>query len=177
MSAEIIQLAEFRARRQMGEGPQQVSAEAFIPEAPPRFHFWTGASGKRYVHTVYSLFDCPTLEDANYILVRRSDRATRSVLAIGRLSNHNPSQNLAEIRQHAAELGADEVHVHLLASSSAGSGSRRSRPHHRAVSDGAALGVNPSRTNLFSAEGSQLEPSFARAAPRPKSGCAVSWPA
>jgi hypothetical protein len=118
MSAEIIQFAEFRARRQMGEGPQQVSAEAFIPEAPPRFHFWTGASGKRYVHTVYSLFDCPTLEDANYILVRRSDRATRSVLAIGRLSNHNPSQNLAEIRQHAAELGADEVHVHLLASSS-----------------------------------------------------------
>jgi hypothetical protein len=118
MSAEIIQLAEFRARRQPNDGVEQVSVVGLYPEQPPRFHFWTGASGKRYVHTVYSLFDCPTLEDANYILVRRSDRSTRTVLAIGRLSNNCPSQNLAEIRQHAAALGADEVHVHLLASSS-----------------------------------------------------------
>jgi hypothetical protein len=116
MSAEIIQLAEFRARQAKSE-PQHVSINGMYPEQPPRFHFWTGASGKRYVHTVYSLFDCPTLEDANYILVRRSDRAKRAVLAIGRLSNNCPSENLAEIRQHAAALGADEVHVHLLASS------------------------------------------------------------
>jgi hypothetical protein len=116
MSAEIIQLAEFRARRANGES-QQANIAGTYPEQPPRFHFWTGASGKRYVHTVYSLFDCPTLEDANYILVRRSDRSTRAVLAIGRLSNNSPSENLAEIRQHAAALGADEVHVHLLASS------------------------------------------------------------
>ncbi|MFT3732217.1 MAG: hypothetical protein QM780_12505 [Hyphomicrobium sp.] len=116
MSADIIQLAEFRARRANGEAPP-VSINAIYPEQPPRFHFWTGASGKRYVHTVYSLFDCPTLEDANYILVRRSDRSTRVVLAVGRLSNNCPSENLAEIRQHAAALGADEVHVHLLASS------------------------------------------------------------
>ena len=115
MSAEIIQLAEFRARRESVE--PQVSSGGLYPEQPPRFHFWTGASGKRYVHTVYSLFDCPTLEDANYILVRRSDRSTRLVLAIGRLSNNSPSENLAEIRQHAAALGADEVHVHLLAAS------------------------------------------------------------
>ncbi|HML28244.1 MAG TPA: hypothetical protein PKE16_05285 [Hyphomicrobium sp.] len=117
MSAEIIQLAEFRARRHANVAAQPESITGAYPEQPPRFHFWTGASGKRYVHTVYSLFDCPTLEDANYILVRRSDRATRAVLAIGRLSNNCPSQNLAEIRQHAAALGADEVHVHLLASS------------------------------------------------------------
>ncbi|MBS0250088.1 MAG: hypothetical protein JSR78_03375 [Proteobacteria bacterium] len=116
MSAEIIQLADFRSRRQTG-GEVQVSISETYPEQPPRFHFWTGASGKRYVHTVYSLFDCPTLEDANYILVRRNDRSTRAVLAIGRLANNCPSENLAEIRQHAAALGADEVHVHLLASS------------------------------------------------------------
>ncbi len=117
MSAEIIQFAEFRSRRHEGGEPQPVITSGMYPEQPPRFHFWTGASGKRYVHTVYSLFDCPTLEDANYILVRRSDRSTRAVLAIGRLSNNCPSENLAEIRQHAAALGADEVHVHLLASS------------------------------------------------------------
>jgi hypothetical protein len=117
MSAEIIQIAEFRARKNQVSAPQQAPAYDTYPEQPPRFHFWTGASGKRYVHTVYSLFDCPTLEDANYILVRRTDRSTRAVLAIGRLANNCPSQNLAEIRQHAAALGADEVHVHLLASS------------------------------------------------------------
>jgi hypothetical protein len=117
MSAEIIQLAEFRARQQADAEPQQASFREMSPEQAPRFHFWTGASGKRYVHTVYSLFDCPTLEDANYILVRRRDRSTRAILAIGRLSNNSPTQNLAEIRQHAAALGADEVHVHLLASS------------------------------------------------------------
>jgi hypothetical protein len=117
MSAEIIQLAEFRARRHASVEALQVSVSETYPEQPPRFHFWTGASGKRYVHTVYSLFDCPTLEDANYILVRRSNRSTRDVLAIGRLSNNSPSENLAEIRQHSAALGADEVHVHLLACS------------------------------------------------------------
>ncbi|WP_045835136.1 hypothetical protein [Hyphomicrobium sp. 99] len=118
MSAEIIQLAAFRSHRQAVEAAPLANLGTTLPEAPPRFHFWTGASGKRYVHTVYSLFDCPTLEDANYILVRRSDRSRRTVLAIGRLSNRCPTQNLAEIRQHSAVLGADEVHVHLLASSS-----------------------------------------------------------
>lgn len=119
MSAEIIQLAAFRSHRQTVQAaPPPASFGTIPPEAPPRFHFWTGASGKRYVHTVYSLFDCPTLEDANYILVRRSDRTKRTVLAIGRLSNRCPTQNLAEIRQHSAVLGADEVHVHLLAASS-----------------------------------------------------------
>jgi hypothetical protein len=120
MSADIIQLADYRARREATsamDASDAVNAPAIFPEQPPRFHFWTGASGKRYVHTVYGLFDCPTLDDANYVLVRRGDRSTRMVLAIGRLSNNCPTQNLAEIRQHAAALGADEVHVHLLASS------------------------------------------------------------
>jgi hypothetical protein len=49
--------------------------------------------------------------------VRRADKAARTVLAIGRLCNQNASLNLAEIRQHASALGADEVHIHLLAAS------------------------------------------------------------
>ena len=118
MSAEIIRLDDFRVR--VANSRNDVPAEhvaAALLDTSPRFHFWTGASGRRYVHTVYSLFDCPPLEDANYILVKRADKATRSVLAIGRVSNRCASLNLAEIRQHAATLGADEVHVHLLAAS------------------------------------------------------------
>lgn len=117
MSAEIIRLADVRARRSGLPADDHEPAVAPANESGARFHFWTGATGRRYVHTVYSLFDCPPLEAANYVLVRREGRAKRSILAIGRLTNEIPSLNLAEIRQRAATLGADEVHVHLLATS------------------------------------------------------------
>ena len=118
MSAEIIGLAEFRARR-AGQSTDVAGAAAASAglDCGPRFHFWTGASGKRYVHTVYSLFDCPPVGIASYVLVRRVAKNERTVLAIGRLTHEQASMNLAEIRQRAATLGADEVHVHLLATS------------------------------------------------------------
>jgi hypothetical protein len=112
MSARIIELAAFRACRfDQGDSSPQTSKS----NGANRFHFWTGASGKRYVHTVYELLDCPALPSANYVLVRREAGARRKVLSIGRVSNTAASLNLAEIRQRGAELGADEVHVHLLA--------------------------------------------------------------
>lgn len=117
MSAEIIGLAEFRARRAGQLANEICSQKDFPADTTPRFHFWTGASGKRYVHTVYSLFDCPPLGLASYVLVRRVNRNERTVLAIGRLISDQPTLNLAEIRHRAATLGADEVHVHLLAAS------------------------------------------------------------
>jgi hypothetical protein len=117
MSAEIIGLAEFRARRAGHALPHATDQANIAADLTPRFHFWTGASGKRYVHTVYSLFDCPPLGIASYVLVRRSNKTERSILAIGRLSHEQPSLNLAEIRQRSAMVGADEVHVHLLATS------------------------------------------------------------
>jgi hypothetical protein len=112
MSARIIELAAFRARRS-----QTTEAVAETVVRANRFHFWTGASGKRYVHTVYELLECPPLPAANYVLVRREPGARRKILCIGRVSNAADSLNLAEIRQRGAELGADEVHVHLLAES------------------------------------------------------------
>ena len=112
MSARIIELAAFRACR-FDEGNS--SPQTSKSNGANRFHFWTGASGKRYVHTVYELLDCPALPSANYVLVRREAGARRKVLSIGRVSNTAASLNLAEIRQRGAELGADEVHVHLLA--------------------------------------------------------------
>ncbi len=79
------------------------------------FQFWTGVSGARYVHSVYHLFECPPVEAANYVLVKRHESGHRTVMAIGRAVNTAPSLNLAEIRQRASQLGANEVHVHLLA--------------------------------------------------------------
>ena len=115
MSAEIIQFADVRVRRAPVKALMPVQASEI--ETGTRFHFWTGASGKRYVHTVYSLFDCPPIGVANYVLVRRESKTQRAVLAIGRLTGEASSLNLAEIRQRGATLGADEVHIHLLATS------------------------------------------------------------
>jgi len=94
------------------------AAERRLPQAETaahRFMFWHGASGRRYVHTVYTLLDCPELPSANYILVRCAGDGRRQVLRIGHVGEAAPSLNLAQIRRLGAGLGANEVHVHLLA--------------------------------------------------------------
>jgi hypothetical protein len=87
------------------------------PETGEHFHFWSGGSGQRYVHTVYDLLDCPEVPAANFLLVRREASGRRSVLAIGHLKHNSGSLNLAELRHRSARIGANEVHLHLLATS------------------------------------------------------------
>lgn len=79
------------------------------------FMFWSGASGTRYVHTIYTLHECPDLPNANVLLVRRDATGQREIVHIGTVEHDSPSWNLAEIRHTAAVAGANEVHVHLLA--------------------------------------------------------------
>lgn len=98
------------------QGLQTFEAPRAANETASRFEFWRGASGRRYIHTVHPLRFCPPVADATYMLVRREgDR--RRVLAVGRTHNEAASLNLAEIRQMAAQLGANEVHAHLIAAS------------------------------------------------------------
>lgn len=113
MSARIINLAEMRQLRSRPES--EVTVLQHTTASSERFHFWCGASGQRYVHTIYSLLECPALPASNFILVKRDTSGRRTVLSIGRVTNDTPSLNLAEIRQRGAELGANEVHIHLLA--------------------------------------------------------------
>ena len=119
MSAEIISLADVRKRRieaHRGEPALLGGAPADGPHSlAERFHFWTGATGRRYVHTVYSLIECPAIPSGNYILVNRGADGVRSVLSGGSVANEAATLNLAEIRKLGAELGANEVHIHLLA--------------------------------------------------------------
>lgn len=116
MAAQIISLAEYKSTR---TAPALLCGEPAILDGAAglaqRFHFWSGASGRRYVHTIYSLVECPAIPPGNYVLVHRDDEGRRLVLAIGRVGNAAASLNLAEIRRRGAELGANEVHVHLLA--------------------------------------------------------------
>ncbi len=113
MGARIIQLAEIRAQRLAPA--LDVRGQKAEPRLIERFHFWSGASTKRYVHTVYNLLECPEVSSGTFVLVRCDDAGRRDALTIGRLSHASPSLNLAEIRQRGAMLGANEVHIHLLA--------------------------------------------------------------
>ncbi|MBI1649435.1 hypothetical protein [Hyphomicrobium sulfonivorans] len=115
MVARIIELAVYRAQRTLAN--REVAEKAALAKERASFHFWAGASGKRYVHHIYSLRECPALPAANYVLVRRHEDGRAEALAIGRVTHEADTLNLAEIRQRGAELAADEVHVHLLAPS------------------------------------------------------------
>lgn len=115
MTARIFQLADYR-RVNAAQKPATAPLEAAeAGQHGGRFMFWSGASGKRYVHSIYALTDCPELPAANFVLTRRGSDGRRAVLAIGRVTNASHSLNLAEIRQRGAQLDASEVHVHLLA--------------------------------------------------------------
>jgi hypothetical protein len=111
MAARILTLAHTAEQRVM---------PAVRPSAPAldnvaRCQYWRGASGRRYVHTVYSLIECPPLPKATYLLVRRSGDRSAQVLHIASGESSAPTLNLARIRQLGATLGANEVHVHYLA--------------------------------------------------------------
>jgi hypothetical protein len=90
----------------------RVYSEVDFPQA---FHYWRGASGKRYLHMVYNLIGCPASPKSNYILVQCGDDKRRVALAFGHTKNDAESLNLAHLRHEGAKLGANEVHIHLLA--------------------------------------------------------------
>ncbi len=115
MAARILSLAPVQRR---APAPEPV-ALGMPQDLPARLHFWRGASAKRYVHTVYSLIECPPLPKAMYLLVHRSKDGRREVLHVGSGESDAPTLNLARIRQRGAQLGANEVHVHFLAETEA----------------------------------------------------------
>jgi hypothetical protein len=92
---------------------------ADLPSDPgfkDRFWYWTGASGRRYIHSVYGLDDCPPLPGAIYVAVRR-EGPLRLVMGIGRFTpfwdGPMGGRDIAALRHK----GVDEIHVHLLAKS------------------------------------------------------------
>ena len=115
MSAHVIDFAGAAARRHRQAAVTRPVATGTAAPCPHEFKFWAGASGRRYVHTLHGLIDCPEVINCNVLLVRRDTVGRRKVLHVGRLEHDAPSLNLAEIRYLGATLGANEVHVHMLA--------------------------------------------------------------
>ncbi len=79
-----------------------------------RFWYWYGASGTRYIHSVYEIDSAPLLPGAVYIAARRIDERTRQAVACGTIT----PADIADAARFFAMLraaGAEELHVHLLA--------------------------------------------------------------
>ena len=100
MAGRILSLAPVQRRI---PAPEPV-ALGVPQDLPARLHFWRGASGKRYVHTVYSLIECPPLPKAMYLLVHRNKDGQRQVLHIGCGQDEASTLNLARVRQRGAQL-------------------------------------------------------------------------
>jgi hypothetical protein len=97
-------------------GPARKPARVYSEiELPHSFHYWRGASGKPYLHFVYSLIGCPAVPRANYVLVHRDDDGRRVALALGQTKDDALSVNRAHLRHEGAKRGVNEVHIHLLA--------------------------------------------------------------
>ena len=79
-----------------------------------RFWYWQGTSGRKYIHSVYSLDCCPPLPGAVYVGVKRAGHF-RIAVTVGRFTpfwdKTLPEKDTARLQR----LGVDEVHVHLLA--------------------------------------------------------------
>jgi len=111
MAARILNLSRLQAAAVApAPAPLGVPGQA-------RQHAWRGASGKGYAHSVYSLIACPPLPVASYVLVQRDQHGRRKALRVGLGQSEAPTLNLARVRQRAAQLGANEVHVHFQAAS------------------------------------------------------------
>lgn len=113
MAAQIVSLARVQAA---AAAPAPVHL-GLCEQVPARQHVWRGASGRGYVHSVYSLLECPPLPKASYILVHRDRNGWRTALHVDLGRSDAPTLNLAQVRQRGAQLGANEVHVHFLAQS------------------------------------------------------------
>ncbi len=122
MCAQVLKFRQNKkqAANSAKNSVSQASADPTTPRGDTPntsdLQFWFGASGARYIHTVHSLIDCPEVPHVNYLLVRKEECGFQTVLAAGHTTHHAASLNLAEIRRLGATLGANEVHLHMLAS-------------------------------------------------------------
>jgi hypothetical protein len=85
----------------------------------PRFCSWRGASGRRYIVSVYDFHRCPAYCDAVLIAVSVAPDGRRRPLALADTGVF-PEPLIARMARSLAAAGARmEFHLHLLAASSA----------------------------------------------------------
>ena len=115
MAAQILELPVERRRGRRRRPSTPIHSIAVHAD---RMQFWRGASGRSYPHTVYGLIECPPVPAAVYVMVGYEGKAKAKALRVGRVDHAAESLNLAELRRIGATLGADEIHLHLIAGES-----------------------------------------------------------
>jgi hypothetical protein len=78
-----------------------------------RFWYWRGASGRSFIHSIYTCEACPPLPGAVFVAVRRTG-GQRQPVGVGRFPV--VIEAVFDISRMMPDLApADEIHVHLLA--------------------------------------------------------------
>jgi hypothetical protein len=80
-------------------------------------HWWQGASGRWYVHTIYPIGAVPDFNACNYIFARPRSDGTREPFYIGHIGEFDLRLDRHEKLGPALQVGATEIHIHLLAQS------------------------------------------------------------
>jgi hypothetical protein len=80
-----------------------------------RFYYWLGASGERYLHTVFAIDADFYSPGANLMIVRHEPSGERFVLFVGRVGQ----LSAGEIDRLRLSQGANEQHIHLMATGDA----------------------------------------------------------
>lgn len=76
-----------------------------------RFWYWRGASGQRYIHSIYRPDLCPPVPGAVFVVVRAWG-GSRHAVAVGRF---DAKGMMAATASRGTQRGDEEIHVHLLA--------------------------------------------------------------
>ena len=93
------------------------SLPSSLPGFRDRFWYWNGASGRKYIHSIYSLSDCPPLPGAVYVTVQKTADGGRKPLEVGRFGDNWDYVEALIADQRCGLVSIDEIHVHLLADS------------------------------------------------------------
>ncbi len=104
------------SRGRVTNSPARISPDA---GAGDRFWYWFGASGERYIHSVYGLAGAPLLPGAVYVAARRPgsgqpEDSEREALACGVLPAVLDG-SVDELLAALGRAGAEELHLHMLA--------------------------------------------------------------
>jgi hypothetical protein len=82
------------------------------------FQSWRGASGRRYICSVYPVGEAPSFDCARAIVAAvRKNAEGASIAFVFQPGPEGESDGLRQWTQKARQYGADEWHVHLLAGS------------------------------------------------------------
>lgn len=81
-----------------------------------RYAQWLGASGQRYLFSVYEPSSCPAYSDAILVLAKVDGHGRRAILAIEDTGDFADPAVSRALRAAARCDGDVEVHLHLLAS-------------------------------------------------------------